>query len=185
RAAGRSAGRGRAFRAGADPCRAQADLRRLQCGGAGYRSADRRCAAGDVLALNELGLAVRALEGPVGAASALKMSYAGITKGLTAVGSAMMLGADRAGAAQALKRELAESQPHLLAYLTKHVPAMFPKAYRWVAEMEEIAQFLAADPAAPQVYAAMARLYARFAESADTPETGERAVLARFCREAR
>ncbi len=141
--------------------------------------------AGDVLALNELGLAVRALEGPVGAASALKMSYAGITKGLTAVGSAMMLGADRAGAAQALKRELGESQPHLLAYLTKHVPAMFPKAYRWVAEMEEIAQFLAADPAAPQVYAAMARLYARFAESADTPETGELAVLARFCREAK
>jgi 3-hydroxyisobutyrate dehydrogenase-like beta-hydroxyacid dehydrogenase len=141
--------------------------------------------ARDVLVLNDFGLAVRALEGPVGAASALKMSYAGITKGLTAVGSAMMLGAERAGAAQALKRELGESQPHLLAYLAKHVPAMFPKAYRWVAEMEEIAQFLAADPAAPHIYAAIARLYERFAEGADTPETGELAVLARFCSEGK
>ena len=141
--------------------------------------------AQEVLALNDFGLVVRALEGPIGAASALKMSYAGITKGLTAVGSAMMLGAERAGAAQALRRELGESQPHLLAYLTKHVPAMFPKAYRWVAEMEEIAQFLAADPAAPHIYAAIARLYERFAEGADTPETGELAVLARFCREAK
>lgn len=141
--------------------------------------------ARDLLVLNDLGLVVRALEGPIGAASALKMSYAGITKGLTAVGSAMMLGAERAGAAQALKRELGESQPHLLAYLTKHVPAMFPKAYRWVAEMEEIAAFLAADPAAPHIYAAAARLYERFAESADTPETGELAVLARFCREGK
>jgi L-threonate 2-dehydrogenase len=139
--------------------------------------------ARDVLALNDYGLMVRALEGPIGAASALKMSYAGITKGLTAVGSAMMLGAERAGAAAALKRELGESQPHLLAYLGKHVPAMFPKAYRWVAEMEEIAEFLAADPAAPAIYAAMARLYARFADGADTPETGELAALARFCRE--
>jgi L-threonate 2-dehydrogenase len=141
--------------------------------------------ARDVLALNDFGLMVRALDGPIGAASALKMSYAGITKGLTAVGSAMMLGAERAGAAAALKRELGESQPQLLAYLSKHVPAMFPKAYRWVAEMKEIAQFLAADPTAPQIYAAIAHLYARFAEGADTPETGELAVLARFCRDAK
>jgi 3-hydroxyisobutyrate dehydrogenase-like beta-hydroxyacid dehydrogenase len=141
--------------------------------------------ARDVLALNDFGLAVRALEAPIGAASALKMSYAGITKGLTAVGSAMMLGAERAGAASALRRELAESQPQLLAYLSKHVPAMFPKAYRWVAEMEEIAAFLSDDPAAAHIYAAAARLYERFAEGADTPETGELAVLARFCREGK
>jgi 3-hydroxyisobutyrate dehydrogenase-like beta-hydroxyacid dehydrogenase len=141
--------------------------------------------ARDVLVLNDFGLAVRVLEGPIGAASALKMSYAGITKGLTAVGAAMMLGAERAGAAAALKRELGESQPQLLAYLTKHVPAMFPKAYRWVAEMEEIAAFLAADPATPQIYAAIAQLYARFAAGADTPETGDLAVLARFCRDAK
>src|SRR5262249_14847745 len=53
--------------------------------------------------LTQFGLDVRVLDGPVGAASALKMSYAGITKGLTALGSAMLLAATRAGAADALR----------------------------------------------------------------------------------
>ena len=96
--------------------------------------------------LNEYGLVFRPVEGPVGAASALKMSYGGITKGLTAVGSAMILAAERAGVAEALHAELAASQPNLLAYFTRSVPDMFGKAYRWVPEMEEIAHF-SGDPA--------------------------------------
>ena len=44
--------------------------------------------------LNDYGLIVRVLDGPLTAASALKMSYAGITKGFTALGAAMMLAAD-------------------------------------------------------------------------------------------
>ena len=88
--------------------------------------------------LNDYGLIVRVLEGPLTAASALKMSYAGITKGFTALGAAMMLAATRGGSAEALKAELAESQPALLGYLTRQVPSMYSKAYRWVAEMDEI-----------------------------------------------
>lgn len=139
-------------------------------------------AADQFMRLGDRGLMVRVLEGPIGAASALKMSYAGITKGLTALGAAMMLGAERGGAAPALRRELAESQPHLLAYLTRQVPSMFPKAYRWVAEMEEIAAFLDGDAAAPQIYHAMAQLYAHLA---DRPAAeGELALLAEFYRAA-
>ncbi len=139
-------------------------------------------AAGALMRLGDRGLMVRVLDGPIGAASALKMSYAGITKGLTALGAAMMLGAERGGAASALRRELAESQPHLLAYLARQVPSMFPKAYRWVAEMEEIAAFLEGDAAAPSIYRAIARLYARLA---DRPAAdGELARLAEFCRAA-
>src|SRR5262245_14484126 len=40
--------------------------------------------AARVLVLNDYGLIVRLVEGPVGAASALKLSYAGINKGLIA-----------------------------------------------------------------------------------------------------
>jgi 3-hydroxyisobutyrate dehydrogenase-like beta-hydroxyacid dehydrogenase len=134
--------------------------------------------------MGALGLDIRVLEAPIGAASALKMSYAGITKGLTALGSTMMLGAERAGAADALRRELAESQPHLLAYLTRAVPAMFPKAYRWVAEMEEIAAFLAGDEAGQQIYQGTARLYQRLAGGAAAPDEGELGTLAEFCRKA-
>ena len=60
-------------------------------------------AAGGFAKLNDYGLIVRVLEGPLTAAAALKMSYAGITKGFTALGAAMMLAATRAGAAEALQ----------------------------------------------------------------------------------
>lgn len=131
--------------------------------------------------LNRLGLAVRVLDAPIGAASALKMSYAGITKGLTGIGAAMMLGATRSGAAAALAQELAESQPQLLAWLARQVPRMYPKAYRWVAEMEEIAAFAAADPAAAQLYQGLARLYERLATAA---AEDERKQLSDFCQKA-
>jgi len=114
-------------------------------------------------ALGEYGLKIRWLDGPVGAASALKMSYAGITKGLTALGAAMMLAATRAGMAAALHRELAESQPMLLAWLGRSVPGMYPKAYRWVAEMEEIAGFVGEDAAAEKIFEGAAGLYTRLA----------------------
>lgn len=116
--------------------------------------------------LRDYGVDIRPLDGPLGAASALKMSYAGITKGLTALGTAMMLGAAANGSAAALIAELAESQPNLLAYLRRGMPDMYPKAYRWVAEMREIAGFLADDSGASQIYEGMAELYQNIAKAA-------------------
>ncbi|HEX7967434.1 MAG TPA: DUF1932 domain-containing protein [Stellaceae bacterium] len=139
-------------------------------------------AAKELLRVGALGLQVRVLDAPAGAASALKMSYAGITKGLTGLGAAMMLGATRSGAAAALRQELGESQPHLLAWLSRQVPAMFPKAYRWVAEMEEIAAFAERDAAAQQIYRGLARLFERLADG-DAAEA-ELAALSEFCRQA-
>ena len=105
---------------------------------------------------------VEVLEGAVGAASALKMSFAGMTKGVTAICSAMMLAATRAGAADALRSELTASRPELLAWAELQVPKMFSKAYRWVGEMEEIAEF-SEDAATEQMYLGIARLYQRLA----------------------
>jgi len=119
-------------------------------------------AAGRLAMLGEYGLDVRVAPGPVGAASALKMSYAGITKGLTALAAAMMLAAGRAGAAGALHAELARSQPGLLAWFGRMVPTMPDKAYRWVGEMEEIADFTG--PEAAAIYQAIAGFYAGMAE---------------------
>jgi 3-hydroxyisobutyrate dehydrogenase-like beta-hydroxyacid dehydrogenase len=139
--------------------------------------------ARDVERLGTYGLSFSALDGPIGAASALKMSYAGITKGLTAIGTAMMLGALRTGCADALHRELADSQPHILTWLARQVPNMYPKAYRWVAEMEEIADFLQGDVAAPAIYDDIARFYERIAElkANSGADDGELAELKRFC----
>ena len=132
-------------------------------GGAGpvfYLSGER---GGEVAALEEFGLVCKVLDGPIGAASALKMSYAGITKGLTALASVMILAATRAGMADALRRELGDSQPMLLAWFERQIPSMFDKAYRWVAEMEEIAEFVAADGAAQELFIGNAHFYERLA----------------------
>ncbi|TPQ34287.1 6-phosphogluconate dehydrogenase [Bradyrhizobium guangdongense] len=123
--------------------------------------------AKDVAVLKEYGLDVRIVDGPVGAASALKMSYAGINKGLAGIGSAMVVAATRAGAADALRAELALSQPAMLAKLETALPDMIPKAYRWVAEMREIAGFLGPDHPASQVYEGFARWFEHLAEDAN------------------
>jgi 3-hydroxyisobutyrate dehydrogenase-like beta-hydroxyacid dehydrogenase len=121
-------------------------------------------AAKAVVRLNDYGLIVRVLDGPLTAASALKMSYAGITKGFTALGTAMMLAASRGGSAEALKAELAESRPDLFRYLSNQVPGMYSKAYRWVAELDEIADFVGEEFPEHDMLQAAARLYERIAE---------------------
>lgn len=127
-----------------------------------------------VAVLNDYGLIVRVLDGPLTAASALKMSYAGITKGFTALGAAMMLAATRGGSDDALKAELAESQPELLRFLARSVPGMYAKSYRWVAEMDEISDFIGEELAESEMLAMAARFYERM--SAD--EAGDKTEIA-------
>jgi len=118
-------------------------------------------------ALRQYGLDVRVLDGAISAASALKMSYAGITKGTQAIGAAMMLAATRAGSADALFAELSSSQKEMFAWFKRGLALMPPKAYRWIAEMHEIAGFVGDDPAAKDLYEGAAHFYERIAEDFD------------------
>jgi putative dehydrogenase len=117
--------------------------------------------------LRQYGLDVRVLDGAMSAASALKMSYAGITKGTQAIGAAMMLAATRAGSADALFAELSSSQKEMFAWFKRGLALMPPKAYRWVAEMHEIAGFVGEDPTAHELYEGAAHFYERIAEDFD------------------
>ena len=136
--------------------------------------------AADLNPLTAWGIDWRAIEGGIGSASALKRSYAGITKGLTALGAAMVLGAEASGAADPLHAELMASQPDLMRYFSRSVPDMFDKAYRWVAEMDEISAFLGDSPA-NGIHAAMARLYEALAcDRASGATDGPVATLAAF-----
>jgi 3-hydroxyisobutyrate dehydrogenase-like beta-hydroxyacid dehydrogenase len=113
--------------------------------------------------LREFGLDVRMLGGPMSAASALKMSYAGITKGTQALGAAMLLASTRGGTSDALLAELAGSQPQMLAWLKSNLALMPAKSYRWVAEMHEIADFVGDDPSAHELYVGAAHFYEQIA----------------------
>jgi 3-hydroxyisobutyrate dehydrogenase-like beta-hydroxyacid dehydrogenase len=128
--------------------------------------------------LRDRGLDIRVVDGAIGDASALKMSYGGLTKGLTGLGAALVLAAGRAGVEDALRAELAASQPALLAYLSRSVPEMFVKAYRFVDEMDEVAAFVG-HPAEQGVYEGLAALYGRLAEDQAGPRQ-EIAALAAF-----
>lgn len=120
------------------------------------------------------GLDVRMLDGPIGAAAALKMCYAGLNKGVIGLTTAALLAARRAGAEQALIAEMAISQRYLLERGRDRVPDMYPKAYRWIAEFEEIAHFNRDDATLSAMFAAYARFFAdRAAAQVDGREPAE------------
>jgi 3-hydroxyisobutyrate dehydrogenase-like beta-hydroxyacid dehydrogenase len=119
--------------------------------------------------LNAYGLEIRPLEGvPIGAASALKMCYAGITKAYIGIGAAMFDHAERAGVGPALKREFEEHQVALNAWLGQMIPLMYPKAYRWIGEMREIGSFNEAEPGLGPLYEGLAQYYTMIAEMTAT-----------------
>jgi L-threonate 2-dehydrogenase len=130
-------------------------------------------------ALSAFGLDVRVLDGQIGAASALKMAFAGISKGTIAILSAMILAAERAGCAEALREELSESERELMKTMTARVPRALPKTWRWVAEMQEIAEFAREDPAAHDIWNSISAFYGRIAEDL-AAQRKESDVLVRF-----
>jgi L-threonate 2-dehydrogenase len=134
--------------------------------------------------LTQYGLDVAVLEAPVGAASALKLSYAGLTKGFTALGTAMIGAAAREDLAEALRAELARTQPNMLVFLQRSIPAMFPKAYRWVAEMEQIAGYTGDESKGAAIYEGAARLYERIAAEFEDDQPSKRlSALTSFCKQ--
>jgi 3-hydroxyisobutyrate dehydrogenase-like beta-hydroxyacid dehydrogenase len=128
-----------------------------------------------VAPLRAFGIDAPALKGPLGAAAALKMCYGGINKGGIALVTALLLAAEREGAGDDLIAELAISQKPLLERSRKQIPEMYPKAWRWDPEMDEVAAFLEHDdPAAAAVWRALARFYA---ERAAANEAGSELPL--------
>jgi putative dehydrogenase len=115
--------------------------------------------------LADFGLDVAILDGPIGAASGLKLSYAGLTKGFTALCATMLGAAEREGLTDALRAELARTQPNFLRYFDRFVPAMRPKAYRFVDEMRQIAEFVGSPDEGAAIYEGAALLYQRIARS--------------------
>jgi 3-hydroxyisobutyrate dehydrogenase-like beta-hydroxyacid dehydrogenase len=81
----------------------------------------------------------RVLDGRVGSASALKMTYAAWTKGAGAMVLAIRAVAEAEGVAEALAAEWGDSLPRLEERLSRARRSAEAKGWRWVGEMEEIA----------------------------------------------
>lgn len=111
------------------------------------------------LGLRQHGLDVRSVPGGIGAASALKMCYAAVTKGLTALATVSLAAAKSYGIDRELAAEMAASQRMLSDRFERALPDMAPKAYRWVGEMEEVARTVADVGLDPKLFLGAADIY--------------------------
>jgi 3-hydroxyisobutyrate dehydrogenase-like beta-hydroxyacid dehydrogenase len=100
------------------------------------------------------------LEGPAGAASALKACYAAWTKGATALLAAIRALATHEGIEAALLEEWNRSQPEL-PKRSEVITVQARKAWRWIGEMEEIAASFEAAGLPGGFHLSAAELYRR------------------------
>ena len=114
-------------------------------------------------------LTTMALGGPVGAASALKMAYAGWNKGSQALLLAIRALAAREGVDEALVREWALSMPDLAKRTEHAVAGNTKKAWRFVGEMHEIAATFASVGLPEGFHEAAAEVFQRMAHWKDAP----------------
>ncbi|KAB5563435.1 6-phosphogluconate dehydrogenase [Coniochaeta sp. 2T2.1] len=75
----------------------------------------------------------------IGSASGLKMCFASLTKGFTAIAIQAFSTAHRLGVMEHLTQAVETTIPGMKGRIERGVTGMPPKAYRWVREMEEIA----------------------------------------------
>ena len=106
------------------------------------------------------------LQGGPGAASALKMAYAGWTKGTTALLAAVWTSARAEGVGDALLEEWRRSIPELEGRL-RGLPGVGRKAWRFEGEMRQIAETLAASDLPRGFHHAAAEIYRRLAPLKD------------------
>ena len=99
--------------------------------------------ASELAQLEDYGLDVPVISDRVGDASAIKMCYAGLTKGLTALCTELLVAAEALGIREALFAEYNLSQAAMLKRMEGGLPGMPPKSRRWVGEMEEISATMA------------------------------------------
>jgi 3-hydroxyisobutyrate dehydrogenase-like beta-hydroxyacid dehydrogenase len=120
-----------------------------------------------------------ALEGPAGAASALKACYAAWTKGSTALLAAIRALAEHEGVEGALLAEWKLSQPDL-EKRSEAVTVQARKAWRWISEMEEIAASFAAAGLPEGFHLAAADVYRRLESFKDgeNPPSLKQAITA-------
>jgi 3-hydroxyisobutyrate dehydrogenase-like beta-hydroxyacid dehydrogenase len=127
-----------------------------------------------LLSLRAHGLDVRPVGSEIGQASALKMCYAMWSKGSAALAVQLLVAARLTGVSEALLAQFHESDPEFIPGMERRLPGMPPKAYRWVAEMEEMAKTLEACGLPRETFMGAARLYELVARSPLGGETTER-----------
>ena len=109
--------------------------------------------------LNDFGLTVLKLDGDTGQASGIKMCYAAMTKGTSALYSQLLMAAELMGLTEPLLAEFASGQQEVLQRMERGLPSVPPRARRWVSEMEEIRDTFAGLGMTPHIFEGVAEMY--------------------------
>ena len=105
------------------------------------------------------GLDISVLDRGLTRASSLKMCYAALLKGLTALSTELMVTSELLDVRQPLRDQLQATQPALLAMMGRQVPSMPPKARRWIGEMEQMAITFGDAGLPPNIFEGAAALF--------------------------
>ena len=127
--------------------------------------------------LNDSGLTVLKLDGEVGQASGIKMCYAAMTKGTSALYSQLLMAAELMGLTEPLLAEFQSGQQEVLQRMERGIPSVPPRARRWVSEMEEIRDTFAHLGMTPHLFEGVAEMYRLIGSSPlgeEYPETRDR-----------
>ena len=122
------------------------------------------------------GILVRTLGGEVGRASGIKMCYASVTKGTSALHAAALTAAEVMGLGEELLAEFSESQSQRLQAMDG-VRSLSAKAFRWIGEMQEIAATYDQAGVSPGFHEGAEHIFRLIAESPighERPETVDR-----------
>ncbi len=123
------------------------------------------------------GISVRQMGPGIVRASAIKMCYAGLTKGVMTLQTSVLLAGELLGIYDELAAELADSQPAHWAALGRRGPFLATTAGRYAGEMDEIAKTLGAVGLTDKLHGGAAEIF-RFLDATpigrETPETQDR-----------
>ncbi|UCC16515.1 MAG: NAD(P)-dependent oxidoreductase [Dehalococcoidales bacterium] len=127
--------------------------------------------------LNKHGLDIRVIGPEIGQASGIKMVYAALTKGTSALALELLVAAKRLNLYDALISEWEMSQVDRYESFKKGLQSVPSKSHRWIGEMEEIAKTFGHVGLTPKILEGAADMY-RFIRSNpvsdETPETIDR-----------
>ncbi len=118
-------------------------------------------------------IAIRVLSDRIGDASAIKMCYAAMTKGVQALVLELLVAARRLGVDTSLEAQIKASRSEIYDWVIGALPIMPPKAHRWVPEMLEIAKTFEGAGMTPRMFEGAADMYTFIAATAVGKETPE------------
>jgi 3-hydroxyisobutyrate dehydrogenase-like beta-hydroxyacid dehydrogenase len=115
--------------------------------------------ASELEQLREFGLDVRNIGPDTGQASGIKMCYAAMTKGSSALYTQLLMAAELMGLSGHLKAEFQDGQGAVYQRMERGLPGVPAKSRRWVSEMEEIQATFSGLGMTPHLFQGVADMY--------------------------